>query len=161
MDKRSFELTILPQYRRVFAVCLSVLGDREEAADAVQETFSILWERREELDSVVNKEGYCRAVAKNICLKRIRQTSIHDPIEAAHGEQAEDNSIEVRSELGLLRQLLEQLPPSQKRVMILSSFGSLSTKEIAEATGESEDNVRQLLSRARKRMKELYKDTAK
>ena len=54
-----------------------------------------------------------------------------------------------------IRRLIETLPSSQQRVLILSSMYHLDTAEIAKATGLSPGNVRQLLSRGRKRLRDL------
>ena len=157
MDKSSFEIKILPQYKRVYAMCLAIIGDRHEAADAVQEAFAIVWERRNELDGLTSPEAYVRTVARNVCMRRIhsmsRLSSLEELIEFR--SDAEDKS-ELKSELVYLRSLIDTLPVMQRRVMNLNVFGGCSNEEIAKITGESSDNVRQLLSRARKKIKELY-----
>lgn len=48
------------------------------------------------------------------------------------------------------------MPPAQKEILRLSIFEDLSAKEISEITGVSGTNVRQLLSRGRKKIKEIY-----
>lgn len=160
MDKHSFEIRILPLYKRVYAMCLAVIGDSSEAADAVQEAFAILWERRNELDRVNSTEAYVRSIARNVCIKRLKFKSRYgriDDMTEAHGNLQHSHSAEVRSELIYLRSLIASLPEKQWRVMTLSVFGDCSNEEIAQLTGDSADNVRQLLSRARKKIKELYK----
>lgn len=160
MDKSSFEIRILPLYKRIYAMCLAVIGDSNEAGDAVQETFAILWERRNELDHVNSTDAYVRSVARNVCIRRLKFKSKHgridDVIESYDDDQHSHNA-EVKSELIYLRSLIDGLPEMQRRVMTLSVFGGCSNDEIVQITGEGADNVRQLLSRARKKIKELYK----
>lgn len=160
MDKNSFEIRILPLYKRVYAMCLAALGDNSEAGDAVQETFAILWERRNELDQVNSTEAYVRSIARNVCIRRLKFKSKHgriDGIIETHSDEQHSHYAEVKSELAYLRSLIDCLPETQRRVMTLCVFGGCSNDEIEEITGESADNVRQLLSRARKKIKELYK----
>lgn len=64
--------------------------------------------------------------------------------------------IEHRSSLELVKRIIETLPSGQRTVMELSSFGECSNEEIAEITGYSNENVRTLLSRARKTVKKLF-----
>ena len=51
--------------------------------------------------------------------------------------------------------LIDTLPPGQRDAIRMSGFGGLDNSEIAEATGQTENNVRQLLSRGRRRLREL------
>ncbi len=156
MDKSRFEIEILPLYRTLYAMSVTILGDRDNAADAVQEAFAKLWERRSDLDNVASPEAYARTVVKHLCLNRLREASRRRGMDdVVEGVQL-DTAAETRSELSLLRRMVGSLPPMQRRVLTLSSFGGCSNDEIAQITGESQSNVRQLLSRARKKLKELY-----
>jgi RNA polymerase sigma-70 factor (ECF subfamily) len=58
-------------------------------------------------------------------------------------------------------ELMSQLPPQQQEVMKLRTWGDCSLQEIAEITGMSHDNARTLLSRARRKLKELYNNCRK
>ncbi|MDE6488217.1 MAG: sigma-70 region 4 domain-containing protein [Paramuribaculum sp.] len=62
----------------------------------------------------------------------------------------------IRSDLDLALKLMASLPEAQQRVVRLSSVGGCSNDEIAELTGFSPANVRTLLSRGRKRIRELF-----
>ena len=55
-----------------------MLCDRFEAEDAVQNLYVKLWERREELNSLVSPEAYCRTMLRNICIDRWRFIRAHD-----------------------------------------------------------------------------------
>ena len=67
-----------------------------------------------------------------------------------------DTELENADEVERVTQLIEQLPENQKRVLKLRGFGDCSMEEIEEITGFSAVNVRTLLSRARKIIKEQY-----
>jgi len=56
----------------------------------------------------------------------------------------------------VVRRLAATLGETQRKVFMMATFGECDNDEIVRATGLSEANVRQLLSRARKRIKELY-----
>lgn len=71
-------------------------------------------------------------------------------------ETNDADRLESADELRLLRTLLPQLPDNQRKAVELSAFSGCSNDEIAELTGESPANVRQLLSRGRRKLKELY-----
>lgn len=157
MDKCRFEYEILPCYKRVFAICMAIVRDRDEASDAVQETFTRLWERRNELDDVSNPEAYAVTVAKRVCISRLKNHEIvTDEITSAAATNDADQ-LESCDELRLIKRLIGCLPDGQRKVIELSSFGGCSNDEISQITGDSPANVRQLLSRGRKKLKELYK----
>lgn len=158
MDKGQFEIEILPLYKRVYVMCRAIVGDADEAADAVQETFVLLWEHRAGLDRVGSVEAYTRTVARNICLRRLRTRLPSGSLDKLGELPAGNQEAEAQSDVSHLRSLIDRLPPMQRRVMTLSAIGGCSNEEIAKITGESHDNVRQLLSRARKRIKEMYKE---
>lgn len=52
--------------------------------------------------------------------------------------------------------IVDSLPEGQREVVRLSAFDERSNEEIAELTGYSPGNVRQLLSRGRKKIREMY-----
>jgi len=52
--------------------------------------------------------------------------------------------------------MIDMLPENQRRVVMLSGIAGLSNSEIKKATGLSDDNVRVLLSRGRKKLRELF-----
>lgn len=67
-----------------------------------------------------------------------------------------DHMLEAKDSLSRIEALLEKLPANQRRVIVLTSIAGLSQDEITEATGISGGNVRVLLSRGRKKLKELF-----
>ena len=156
MDRGRFEIEILPLYKRIYGMSLAIVGDVDEAADVVQETFALLWARRDSLDRVESAEAYSRAVARNICLKHMQLKRQTGRLDELTDYPSDGPPPDVDIGLGHIRGLIDGLPPGQRRVMVLSVYGGCSNEEIMEITGASADNVRQLLSRARKRIKELY-----
>lgn len=67
-----------------------------------------------------------------------------------------DIELENADEIDRIKQLIEMLPDNQKLVLKLRGLSDCSMEEIEEITGFSAVNVRTLLSRARKIIKEQY-----
>ncbi|MDE6702683.1 MAG: sigma-70 family RNA polymerase sigma factor [Muribaculaceae bacterium] len=155
MDKKRFEIELLPCYKRIYSICVAIVRDRDEAADAVQETYARLWKRRDELDELESAEAYAVKTAKRICIDKIRSREVVSEEHDA-GVTSDTDRLENADELRLIKTLMDKLPLSQRKAVELSAFGGCSNDEIAELTGESPANVRQLLSRGRKKLKELY-----
>ena len=59
-------------------------------------------------------------------------------------------------DLELIAHLVEQLPPNSRLVMRMSIYDNKPSTEIAAITGLSNDNVRQIISRSRLKIKQLY-----
>jgi len=57
--------------------------------------------------------------------------------------------------------MIEHLPPQQKTILEMRCIKDLSIEEIEKATGLTNINVRTLLSRARKKMREMCEEALK
>lgn len=135
-----------------------MLGDSFEAEDAVQNLYMRLWEKRNELDTLLAPEAYLRAMLKNICIDRLRvlRTRCDEcvgPVEDVAVYTPPD--IETREAEQGIEHFLSALPPEHQKVMRMRMNGC-GFHEIEEVTGLSAVNVRVIVSRTRKRFKELY-----
>lgn len=159
MTESEFEQHILPCYRKMYSTAFVILSDSSEASDVVQEAFTRMWEKRKELGEMKNPEGYCVTVVRRLCIDRLRRLSVHrsTPLEDVELEVASTaTSYEDSDSLQMLFSLLNQLPENQREVIKLSSLSGMDNSQIAEATGLSNVNVRALLSRGRRRLRQLF-----
>ena len=67
-----------------------------------------------------------------------------------------DTQADNRESLQLVTLLMNKLPEQQRQVLQLRAFNECSFEEIESITGLTSVNVRTLLSRGRRRLKELY-----
>lgn len=167
MTEREFRERVLSLRRLMYGVALKMGIPPDDAADAVQEALVKLWRHR---DGIPENPGesrlYCMAALRNECLSLIRRrppasaASAGIPLEeAADVKASPDNDTGLVAEYNDTRRhieiLIDTLPPGQRDAIRMSGFGGLDNSEIAEATGQTENNVRQLLSRGRRRLREL------
>ena len=158
MTTEEFKAKILPHYKSMYRVAASVMRSEVEAADAVQDAMLRLYEKKNQLNEVADIKSYCVYVARNVCLNTIRTQKGHITTdELADIESSEDihNDLEWRDMSGIVGKVMNRLPSDQLKVFKLSAFGGFSNKEIADMLGITHINVRVLLSRARKKIKEL------
>jgi len=166
MDTEEFKTFLAPLYRRMYAVSLAIIGDADEAADAVQDSAMRLFEMRGRLGAggqVGRPESFAIFVVRNYSIDRLRQLSRHrcvaiDADKAMTDVAAPDSEIaaDAAADLKRVRSLMGELAPRQREVLELTAVGGMDVHEVADELKLTENNVRQLLSRARRRMRELF-----
>ena len=158
MTHAEFKKRFLPLQKMLYREAFRMLCDSFEAEDAVQNLYLKLWEKRDELDTVVAPEAYSRTLLKNICIDRWRVMKNHDEVgEMPAGEIVADSppDIERREADECLERFLAGLPQQHSRVMLMRMNGR-SFEEIESVTGLSQANIRVIVSRARKKFREYY-----
>lgn len=129
-------------------------GDRYISEEIVQSTFMKLWEVREQVDPEKSVHSYLSVIAKNMLLNKLqRQTTEYLYQEFILREQpASDTTTEKEIDRKWLAdfvdELIDQLPPSRKKIFILSRKDDLSTRQIAEIMHISVSTVETQLSLA-------------
>lgn len=159
MDGNEFKRRFLSFSELIFRYSFTITGDRVEAEDIVQEVFEKLWKIRDTLSTVQNEEAYVLSITKNMALDRYRAKSRQQMIAITSANELNDDGlaekkIEQKEMLQHIENLLCSLPPSQQMAVRLRHFADLSISQIAETMQQSELNVRQLLSRGRRTIKE-------
>lgn len=162
MPASLFKQLLLPLYPRLQRVALRMLGNVEDAEDMVQEVYMKLWGKREELPDVQNMEAYCVALTKNMCIDRLRlaevdRVDVDDvPLSLAAADDVA-SQLERQDAVEQVKLIIETLPEKQQQVITLRDIRECTFEEIEEQTGLTAVNVRALLSRARKTIRERFK----
>ncbi len=162
MPASLFKQLLLPLYPRLQRVALRMLGNVEDAEDMVQEVYMKLWGKREELPDVQNMEAYCVALTKNMCIDRLRlaevdRVDVDDvPLLLAAADDVA-SLLERQDAVEQVKLIIETLPEKQQQVITLRDIRDCTFEEIEEQTGLTAVNVRALLSRARKTIRERFK----
>jgi RNA polymerase sigma-70 factor (ECF subfamily) len=143
------------------AVAYRLLGSREEADDAVQESWIRL--SRSDPDRVENLTGWLTTIVARVCLDmlRSRRARPEDPVGAQIPESLTDPSELARPEqqalivdsIGpALLVVLDTLSPPERVAFVLHDVFGVSFEEIAPIIGKTAAASRQLGSRARRRV---------
>ena len=85
MTIKEFKINLLPLKNKLFRLSLSILNNRDDAEDAVQEVYIKIWKMHEKLNNLKNIEAFMMTVTRNQCIdklksKRNRFLSLHDNI---------------------------------------------------------------------------------
>lgn len=155
MTPEKFQQQIIPLGRRMFGLAYAILADTDEAADAVQDVMETLWRNRNQLDNVESPESYCTSAIRHKAIDLLRRrNNANLPIEQIQ-ELPQDEPFDT-DDCELLEKIIATLPEQQQAALRLSIFESAPAAEIAEMLDVSPDNARQLLSRARKKVRNLF-----
>lgn len=137
-------------------------GNQYMAEEVVQQTFIRVWEVRERIDPTENFISYLCTIARNISMNMYQHQTVEyiytEYLLKTHADR--DHQTEENTDLRFLNDyidsLAEELPPSRKKIFLLSKRRGHSNKEIAEMLGISESTVATQLSLAVKFMREQF-----
>lgn len=159
----AFESIFRSYYVRLCNYAYSLLEDKDESEEVVQNTFLSVWEKHDSIDISVSLKSYLYRAVHNSCLNRIK----HVKVKSAHRESVskEQNYNDDASENLISKELEHQieiainsLPPKCAMVFRLSRFENLTYPEIAEQMDISVKTVENQMIKALKLMREELKD---
>lgn len=137
--------------------------DDEAVDDALQDAFVRLWGRRGDFDSESAVEGVAVTTVHNICIDTLRRDAVrrHDNIDDNPSAAAVTDSGDTQQErmelYAEVADLIErQLSERDRRILYLRDRDGWEMQDIAIETGLSEANVRVILSRSRKTIRQIY-----
>src|SRR6185437_13302403 len=144
----------------LFSIAYRMLGSASEAEDVVQDAW--LRASQDEHADVRSTRAYLTTIVTRLCIDRLRSAErtrmeypgpwLPEPLAAPNQESAELASSLTMAFLVLL----EQLAPIERAVFLLREVFELDFDEIARSIGKSEANTRQILSRARGRLRDPH-----
>ncbi|MFB6955389.1 RNA polymerase sigma factor SigJ [Streptomyces niveus] len=145
--------------KRLWGIAYRITGSVADAEDAVQETW-LRWERLPD-GEVEDARSYLTTVISRLCYDqlgsaRARRESYVGPWlpEPVVTESGPEDRVTLDESVGLaMLTVLERLTPAERTAFILHDVFAVPFKEIADVVGRTPDSVRQLASRARRRVR--------
>lgn len=132
---------------------MGLLHDAEEAKEVVQQVCVSLWEHPQGLEKADKPAPYCVRAVHHAAISYLRSQRRFDPLDSLNDEPS---TTPYGYESEYLEQLIRQLPDTQQTAFLMRQRDELEYDRIAERLNLKTDNVRQLISRARKKLRELY-----
>ncbi|HEU4540917.1 MAG TPA: RNA polymerase sigma-70 factor [Jiangellaceae bacterium] len=147
-----------------FAIAYRMLGSVSEAEDVVQEALLRVHQALDAGEQIASPRAFVATVTTRLAINELRSARVRreryvgewlpEPIvtdghddPARHAETADSLSLAMLV-------LLESLSPEQRAVLLLHDVFDYGYPEITAIIGKSEDNVRQLATRARRHVKQ-------
>ncbi|MGP0031859.1 MAG: sigma-70 family RNA polymerase sigma factor [Acidimicrobiales bacterium] len=138
---------------RLTAIAVRILGSRADADDVLQEA----WLRLSRTDDVDDLPAWLTTVVTRLCLDHLRKrrtrsgVEVEAPAAAAPVDPAADALLAERIG-GAMEVVLESLAPAERAAFVLHDVFGYPFDEISAILGRSGTAVRQLASRARRKV---------
>jgi len=164
----AFEGLVRNHTRRVYRILMAILGNPEEAKDAMQDAFLSAFKHLAGFQGRSKFSTWLVSIAKNTALQRLRGRKNFESLDESTGETEEEfRPRQVRAwqddpeqlySVSERRQLVErgimQLPAKYRVVLMMRDIEQLSTEETAENLGLSVPATKTRLLRARLMLRE-------
>ncbi len=144
----------------IFRYCFFQTSNREVALDLSQDTFIKVWEYLAGGKQVDNIRAFLYTVARNLIIDYRRKKKsvsldkmMDEGFDVSHSEQ---EHLENRIDGSNLVERLEDLEEKYRDVLTMRYIDDLSIKEIAEITGESENNISVRIHRGLEKAKNIF-----
>ena len=165
MELKEFKIQVLPLREKIGGLAMKLLDNAADADDVVQEVMMKLWDRRQQLDDCRNVEAFVMTMTHHTCIDMVRMRkyamSQSEDIQIADMENSAEKLFELKDEVEMIRHIIETLPELQRITIRMKDVEGYENKEIAEITGSNVEVVRSNLSRARKKVRDIYLMTIK
>jgi RNA polymerase sigma-70 factor (ECF subfamily) len=170
-DAGAFERIYRLHSRRVYALCLRMVGNTAEAEDLTQDAFLQLFRKIGTFRGESAFSTWLHRLAVNVVLMKLRKKAL--PVTSLEeSTDPEDESNGPRREIGApdllltgsidrvhLERAIEQLPPGYRQVFVLHDVQGFEHNEIAGLMECSIGNSKSQLHKARMRLRELLQET--
>jgi RNA polymerase sigma-70 factor (ECF subfamily) len=163
MEPEQFKEKVLPLRGQLLSYAKRLLNDSADAEDVVQNVYLKLWYMRMELDNYRSIPALSTHITKNLCLNKIKtRRNVCEGLDGLDGLTVEseyptpDAQLEAKDSVTHLMRIIDRLPEIQQTVLRMKHVDGFEVQEIASITGSTPEAVRVNLSRARKKIKELF-----
>ncbi len=140
---------------RLYAYAFSLLGNREQAQEVMQETNIILWRKADQFQLGTNFGAWMLKIAYYQVLEHRRKLNrqalfvVDDEFLAKLAEEASCSTEHIEQQQMALHACLEKLPERQRDLVRRRYSEGASIKSVAEQIGSAVSAVKQTLFRAR------------
>lgn len=163
-DVNAFEHLVYAYEKQMYNLALGMVGDREDAADMVQETFIKAYKGLGSFRADSKFSVWLYRIATNVCLDHLRAKKLRPQVSLTVGDDEEeqldipdpDADIESRllNKLSMqsVNEGLRRLPDDHRQILVMRELGGMSYADIGNALSLAEGTVKSRIFRARKHL---------
>ena len=160
-----FELLMRRYNERVYRAARSIVRDEQEAEDIMQQAYVNAYTHLRQFNGSAQFSTWLTRIVINEALARVRRRGRYEafdddlsnvePFMSSNPAQSPERQAFAGELRGLLEGAIDELPGGMREVFVLREVEGLSTSEVAECLGVSEDVVKTRLSRGRGTLRRL------
>lgn len=159
-DERAFAALAREASGKMWAVCLSITGNRHDAEDALQNALTAAWQNLHRFDGKAKFSTWAYRIASNAALQIVRRRREFPDEEAGMTELAAGSGVDEQVTAGIVvRDALAQLPDDFRQALVLREYGGLSYQDIAEQQQIPVQTVKSRINRARSKLLQALRDS--
>ena len=164
-DENAFASLVRKYQRQIHAFARRKIGDFQIAEDITQATFLQVYQKLETLDDPTLFSKWLYAIANHLCIAWFRQNRLQtEPLEDvcilsietepySRYVASEHAKIAAEAQRDLVEKLLAKLKESDRKVITLHYFEEMTSSEIGDLLGVSENTIKSRIRRARQQLK--------
>ncbi len=154
-DERAFEELYRLYSEKIYHISRKMNLSHEDAEGVVQEVFLKIWKNRSKLDPELSINAYLIAIVRSLVIKKAKKDArffafqqYKIPLIQQLSSPGADDELIFSEFSQLTREIIEQLPPAQKKIFQLRYLENLSVAEIADQLQISKRTVENQVFRA-------------
>lgn len=160
MELKQFKITVLPLRDKLLNYARRLTEDSSDAEDAVQEVMLKLWNQRHKLDEYRSVEAVAMTMTHHLCMDMWRSRRPDaiplEQIQTTATTGTPERLLEEKDACKLMQEIINSLPTLQRMIIRMKDIEEYETEEIAEITGCNAEAICSNLSRARKKVRDIY-----
>lgn len=154
MNADNFIKTFSKLQEKLHRVACNYLKDELDAEDAVQDAFYNLWSNRMP-ETSEEARYHMFTILRNVCLNMIKRKRRYAELSECKTSVEDSDEEDIEREKDFL---MATLSPLQRKIFQMSAFENIEYDIIAERLNMSVEAVRMNMSRARRKLRERYKN---
>lgn len=161
-DAAAFEALMSAYERKVYCLCLRMMGNAQDGEDAAQEAMLRIWQRISQYRGESAFSTWVYRVTASVCTDALRRRSLRaqpslDAMREAGFDPGDDaptpqQAVEAGERRQAMQRAIDEVPEQMRSVFLMRDVHGLSVQETAQALGISSGTVKSRLSRARERI---------
>ncbi len=162
-DKNAFGELYNELYTPLYRFVLSRSRDKEKTLDICQDVFVRWYNSMDTYEAKIHPKSYLMMIATRLMINDSKKkSSVQLPEDADEfiADEADDiqDVLDFEADVAEIKDLFQYLNEDQQNVLNMRYVSDLDTETIAEALEKTAENIRQIESRALRKLRNLYKE---
>ena len=166
MDAREFRQRFMPHHQLLYRVAYHLTSNAQDAEDLLQDLYLKLWQKRDELPEEATRDVYLATMMRNLFIdqRRLKRLDASTELKNEEGppdERSLDRQIDARDEVRQIEGLISELSERDAKIIQMHLMEDRTYEEIEHDTGLSQGNIRIIVMRTKKKLKQQFQNITK